>query len=93
MFTGIVEDIGKITALWMLDSLREAEIAADQEDNDIRAKRGEPALPGGPDRAVGFQLRKGYREVRLEGGEYGRMKTRNPGDSSAWQKPFLFAWY
>ena len=72
-------NIGKITALWMLDSLREAEIAADLEDNEIRAERDQAPLPGGPDRAVGFQLRNGYREVRLEGGEYGHMKTKNPG--------------
>ncbi len=59
--------IGKITALWMLDTLAAAERQADTEDNDIRAARKKPPLPGTPAQRHGLRLMRGQRKWYLEG--------------------------
>jgi uncharacterized protein (DUF2235 family) len=59
--------IGKITVLWMLDRLAEAERQADAEDNAARADAGKPPLPGTEQERVGLRLMRGQRKWYLEG--------------------------
>lgn len=56
--------IGKLTALWMLDGLAKDDMAADDEDNAHRARKGEPPLAN---REYGLTLKQGARERYFEG--------------------------
>jgi len=71
--------IGKITALWLLDALEQADKDADAEDNTIRAEKGDAPLPGGETRPAGLRLKRGNKEVYFLGETYANYKTTNPG--------------
>ncbi len=57
--------LGKITLLWMLDALAEAERKADAEDNAARKKARRSPLP--KPRKYGLALRRGARKRYFEG--------------------------
>ena len=58
--------IGKLTLLWMLDALAEAEKEADAEDNAHRKSARRAALP--VPRSYGLRLKQGARKRYFEGG-------------------------
>ncbi|MBU2981867.1 DUF2235 domain-containing protein [Lentibacter algarum] len=57
--------LGKISLLWMLDALSDAEKAADAQDNAARKKARKGPLPGR--RQYGLKLKTGARKSYLEG--------------------------
>lgn len=66
--------LGKITLLWMLDALAEAERQADAEDNVARKKARRSPLPKPSE--YGLTLRRGARKRYLEGAVEG---AKTPG--------------
>lgn len=59
--------IGKLTLIWMLQSLQDAEQAADIEDNDIAKTNDAPPLPGGDTRTCGLTLRRSHMKRYIQG--------------------------
>lgn len=59
--------IGKLSLIWMLQSLKDAEQAADAEDADIAKATGDASLPGGDARTRGLTLRRSHMKRYIQG--------------------------